>query len=261
MAYTVTIAVTMAEGMHNRNHKSGCLVCGAELVYETQERELTCFYCGAVGRTSAACVRGHYVCDACHSGSANDLIERFCSAAGSVLPVSMAITLMKDRRVKMHGPEHHFLVPAVLLAAYCNALGRTLDEKTALITKARSRAEEVKGGSCGFNGNCGAAVGTGIFVSLATGATPLSRVEWRLANLMTSESLRSIADRGGPRCCKRDVFLALQAAVAFLDRELDMALPAEEPVACEFSELNRECLKEACPFFHSELSRPSAAVP
>jgi hypothetical protein len=233
----------------NMDHKSGCLVCGAELVYAAHDRDVACFYCGASGRTSVACAGGHYVCDACHSGSANDLIERFCSATDSVLPVSMAITLMKDRRVKMHGPEHHFLVPAVLLAAYCNSTGRPRGEKAALITKARSRAEEVKGGSCGFNGNCGAAVGTGIFVSLVTGATPLSRAEWRLANLMTSESLRSIANLGGPRCCKRDVFLALQAAVAFLNTEMAVALPAEGPVVCQFSALNRECLKEECPFF------------
>ena len=243
------------------DYKSGCLVCGAELVYATQDKDLACFYCGAAGRTSVACAGGHYVCDICHSGSANDLIERFCSAADSVLPVSMAITLMRDRRLKMHGPEHHFLVPAVLLAAYCNATDRPRDEKTGLITKARSRAEEVKGGSCGFNGTCGAAVGTGIFVSLATGATPLSRTEWRLANLMTSESLRVIADLGGPRCCKRDVFLALRAAVAFLDKELHVALPVEEPVICEFSALNRECLEEACPFFRSELSTPGVSLP
>jgi hypothetical protein len=118
----------------------------------------------------------------------------------------------------------------------------------------------LKGGSCRFNGNCGAAVGTGIFVSLATGATPLSRVEWRLANLMTSESLRAIAGLGGPRCCKRDVFLALQSAVTFLNTELDVALPVEEPVVCEFSALNCECLKEACPFFRSELSRPGVPL-
>jgi hypothetical protein len=161
----------------------------------------------------------------------------------------MAITLMKDRRLKMHGPEHHFLVPAVLLAAYCHATGRSRDERAGLIAKARTRAEEVKGDSCGFNGNCGAAVGTGIFVSLVTGTTPLSRAEWRLANLMTSESLRAIADLGGPRCCKRDVFPALREAVSFLKTELAAALPAEEPVVCEFSPLNRECLKEECPVF------------
>jgi hypothetical protein len=32
----------------------------------------------------------------------------------------MALNLMKNPQIKMHGPEHHFLVPAVLLAAYYN---------------------------------------------------------------------------------------------------------------------------------------------
>jgi hypothetical protein len=231
------------------DHKTGCVVCGTELVYGGVERDIPCFYCGAQSHTSVACAAGHYVCDACHSGSANDLIQRYCTASDSLLPFDMAITLMKDRRLKMHGPEHHFLVPAVLLAAYCNASGRSRDEKAAMIVKARARAEPVVGGSCGFNGACGAGVGTGIFVSLVTGATPLSRKEWRLANLMTSESLRVIADLGGPRCCKRDTFLALQTAVAFMAREMDLAMPAEDPVRCDFSAMNRECLKEGCPYY------------
>jgi hypothetical protein len=253
-------AIMIPDG-HGAGHKSGCLVCGEPLVYADHEREVPCFYCGAAGHTSVACTAGHFVCDACHSGSANDLIERFCSAANSSLPLSMAITLMRDRRLKMHGPEHHFLVPAVLLAAYCNTKGTPREEKAALIKKARSRAEEVKGGSCGFNGNCGAGVGTGIFVSLATGATPLSRGEWRLANLMTSDSLRAIAEHGGPRCCKRDVFLALRTAVAFLKEELHVALPAEEQVTCEFSPLNRECLKEECPFYIGALNPLDTSAP
>ncbi|MGO9310970.1 MAG: DUF5714 domain-containing protein [Spirochaetia bacterium] len=239
-------------------HKSGCLVCGAELVYSEHDRDVTCTYCGTAGHANVACAEGHFVCDSCHSGSANDLIERFCAAADSVRPVAMAITQMKDRRLKMHGPEHHFLVPAVLLAARGNAACRPREETAALIAKARSRAGEVKGGSCGFNGNCGAAVGTGIFVSLVTGATPLSRAEWRLANLMTSESLRAIAERGGPRCCKRDVFLALREAAAFLNTQMGLTLPSEEPVVCEFSALNRECLKDACPFFRTLSGRVPA---
>ncbi len=32
--------------------------------------------------------------------------------------MALAIRLMRLPAVKMHGPEHHFLVPAVLLAAY-----------------------------------------------------------------------------------------------------------------------------------------------
>jgi hypothetical protein len=248
--------VTMAEEVRpDTGHQAGCLVCGAKLVYGTEDREVTCFYCGVAGRTSVACAAGHFVCDACHGGSANDLVERACAASPAVQPVTLAVTLMRDRRIKMHGPEHHFLVPAVLLAAYCNATGRSAEEKAALIAKARTRAEKVPGGWCGFAGNCGAGVGTGIFVSLVTGATPVSRDEWRLANLVTSESLRAIAGHGGPRCCKRDVFLALQAASDFIGRELGVTFPAEPSPRCEWSSLNRECLAEACPFFAS--ARPS----
>ena len=74
----------------------------------------------------------------------------------------------------MHGPEHHFLIPAVLLSAFYNVSGEP-GEKEKKIKQARKRAENVLGGFCGFYGDCGAAVGTGIFVSVITGATPLSQ--------------------------------------------------------------------------------------
>jgi hypothetical protein len=201
------------------------------------------------GLSNAACETGHFVCDGCHSGSANDLIERFCRTTDSRAPVAMAATLMRDSRMKMHGPEHHFLVPAVLLAAYANLTAREPATRADWVAKARARAEQVPGGFCGFNGACGAAIGTGIFVSVAFGATPVSGAEWRLANLMTSEALRSIAEQGGPRCCKRDSFLALRVAQEFMRTELSVEMPAEDSPHCEWSALNKECQREDCAFF------------
>ena len=32
----------------------------------------------------------------------------------------MAIEIMKSPMINMHGPEHHFLVPAVLITSYYN---------------------------------------------------------------------------------------------------------------------------------------------
>ncbi len=229
--------------------RSGCVVCGSPLVYAASSREERCHYCHGVHVSSVACEKGHYVCDACHSASANDLIQRVCAATEAREPLALAVSLMRDARMKMHGPEHHFLVPAVLLASYANATGRPAQTRAEWVAKARARAEEVKGGSCGFNGACGAGIGTGIFTSVALGASPLSGPEWRLANLMTSEALRAIALRGGPRCCKRDTFLALIRAKEFVKTELGVDLPGEEPPRCEFSSLNRECLGQACPFF------------
>jgi hypothetical protein len=181
--------------------------------------------------------------------SANDLIERFTIGSASKDPVRMAITLMKGPAVKMHGPEHHFLVPAVLLSAYYNVKAEPA-KKEAGIRKARQRAEKVLGGFCGFYGNCGAAVGTGIFMSIMTDATPLSQREWRLSNLMCADSLHAIADSGGPRCCKRDSFLAILEALRFVKEQFRTEMgTGPDAVKCEFHHLNKECRKAECRFY------------
>jgi hypothetical protein len=230
-------------------HKSGCLFCGKELLYLDHSEDLPCIYCKGVFSTQAKCADNHFVCDACHSLSANDLIERFAVGSTSTAPLDMAFTLMKSGSVKMHGPEHHFLVPAVLLSAYYNVKGETA-EKAGRIAKARQRAEHVLGGFCGFYGNCGAAVGTGIFLSVMTGATPLSKEEWRLSNLLTARSLLAIADAGGPRCCKRDSFLAISEALRFTKEEFGVEMDAgPAAVKCQFYHLNNECRKVECAFY------------
>jgi hypothetical protein len=228
-------------------YQSGCLLCGQEMVYLAQTQSQTCVYCGQTFESNARCAQGHFVCDTCHGAEANDLIEQYCLQTALTDPVEMAVNLMSHPSVAMHGPEHHFLVPAVLLAAFYN---QNPDENREVkLKQARKRAEGVRGGSCGFCGNCGAAVGTGIFISLVTGATPLSKQEWKLSNLMTAESLLSIAEHGGPRCCKRDTFLSLQSAQAFLQHRFGSRLEMTSPIHCDFNSLNKECLKSDCPFF------------
>jgi hypothetical protein len=228
--------------------KSGCAFCGKELHYIDQPEELHCVFCNGIFSTQAKCVDDHFVCDACHSLSANELIERFTIASFSKEPLHMAITLMKSPSVKMHGPEHHFLVPAVLLSAFYNVKAEP-GEKEAKIKKARQRAEKILGGFCGFYGDCGAAVGTGIFMSVMTDATPLSQREWRLSNLMTADSLHTIAHAGGPRCCKRNSFLAILEALRFVKDQFQVELGASpDVVQCEFHNLNKECKKAECRF-------------
>jgi hypothetical protein len=231
-------------------YEVGCMVCGGELVYSPIDKTLACFYCGTPRATNAACVKGHYVCDACHSGTANDIIEHYCVSTPSVSPLSSAMAMMKHPAVKMHGPEHHFLVPAVLLAAFYNRVQPGIEEeKRKKIHEARKRAEVVKGGFCGLWGACGAGIGSGIFISLVTNSTPLSKTEWNLSNRMTAESLRVIAQNGGPRCCKRCSFLAIGKAIEFAEKELKVALPVDQRIVCDFTSLNKECLKKGCIFY------------
>ena len=87
-------------------------------------------------------------------------------------------------------------------------------------------------------------------MSVITDATPLSKEEWRLANLMTAQSLHTIADAGGPRCCKRNSFLAIREAVRFVKDRFGLEMDAGAGgVHCEFHHLNKECRKVDCRFY------------
>ena len=114
---------------------------------------------------------------------------------------------------------------------------------------ARRRAEKILGGFCGAHGICGAAVGTGIFISLITDATPLSEKEWKLSNQITAENLFTIAEWGGPRCCKRDTFLAIIGAVKFLRDNFGFTIDSDKEFLCEFTKLNKECKTTDCMFY------------
>ncbi len=231
-------------------HTTGCLICGAGLVYSEQARILSCALCAEAFSSRAECSNGHFICDRCHGLPALDLIERTCRASSETDPLRLADSLMRSPAIKMHGPEHHFLVPAVLITVYCAVHGD--ERKTEKVATARKRAEEVKGGFCGFHGTCGAAMGAGIACSVLTGATPLAKEEWKLANLMTAACLTAIAEAGGPRCCKRDSFLALLVGREFLNRHLDAGLPVGDPPVCSFSANNKECLGTGCQFFRGD---------
>ncbi|HEY6001934.1 MAG TPA: DUF5714 domain-containing protein [Anaeromyxobacter sp.] len=234
-------------------HFSGCLVCGEDLEYLSRAEPMTCARCGAARASTARCRAGHFVCDGCHSATAKDAIERFCAATESRDPLQIARTLMRHPSLKLHGPEHHFLVAAALTAAHANARGIPA-EKARLVAEARRRSEPVGGGFCGFQGACGAAVGVGIYVSLATGATPLATEGWALANGATAKALGALARVGGPRCCKRTSWLALLGAVQYARAHLGVEMGGRGE-ACTYSEVNAECIRARCPFY----PRPAGA--
>lgn len=234
------------DASRSAGHAQDCLVCGGELAYAQEATPAVCAICGVEEASTARCRAGHYACDACHSGEANEVIERACATASTRDPVGLATALMRHPAVKMHGPEHHFLVPATLLAAWSSATGGA--GRANLLAEARRRSGSVVGGSCGYHGACGSGVGVGIFASLATGATPRSGASWGLSNRATARALQVIGDAGGPRCCKRTSWLALLAGIRFAREELGVNLEGHGP-RCEFHARNDDCLELDCPFY------------
>lgn len=94
--------------------KNNCLICGEDLVYKESLEIKKCHYCGGDFESQAVCREGHFICDVCHASPAVEIIRKSCLHSTSVNPVRLATGIMKHPSVKMHGPEHHFLVPVVL---------------------------------------------------------------------------------------------------------------------------------------------------
>ena len=145
----------------------------------------------------------------------------------------------------MHGPEHHVMVGAALLTAYRNA-GGDVDLPSALTEMIR-RGKSVPGGACGFWGACGAGISAGMFLSIITKATPLATDSWGLSNRMTSKALSEIGSVGGPRCCKRDSWFSILAAVDFVKEHFGIEMERPE-IVCSHSAHNAQCIGKRCPF-------------
>ena len=142
-----------------------CILCKAPLKYLDSPKVMRCEICGKSFEGHAVCENGHYVCDACHASPAEGVVRSVVLNSSSKSPVDIADEIMASSFVHMHGPEHHFIVGASLLCAFCNTYGE-VDLETAL-NAVISRGKKVPGGFCGMAGCCGAAVSAGIFYLLS----------------------------------------------------------------------------------------------
>jgi len=232
---------------------TNCGVCGQPLVYAIEPSVLSCNLCGREDKTLIYCPTGHYVCDSCHGKAAIDVLRQVLKTTSLSDPLAILEKVMAHPSVPMHGPEHHAMVPGVIIAAVRNA-GYPIPEEA--IEKALDRASKVPGGWCGLYGDCGAAVGVGIAVSVLTEATPLTGKQRSMSMQATSLTLARMLDNQ-PRCCKRASRIAVMAAVDFLKENLNIILPMSEKPRCTYMSRNEQCAKLECPFYDSS---PNAGI-
>ena len=224
--------------------KEECLICKAPLEYLTQDEMMECAICHRQELSKTRCVEGHFVCSDCHT-QGMDSIFGLCLSENSRDPIAILEEMMSMPFCHMHGPEHHVMVGAALLTAYKNAGGDI--DLTKALQEMYGRGKAVPGGACGFWGACGAGVSAGQFVAIATASTPLAVEPWGLSNQMTAKALESIGQVGGPRCCKRDSYLAILAAIEFAAEHLNIQMEKSVPV-CTRSGQNNQCIGKRCPF-------------
>ena len=225
--------------------KEECLICSAPLKYLEKEILMECAICHKKEESKTCCEQGHYVCNECHTKGI-DAIYKLCPDETSKNPIEIMEKMMAMPFCHMHGPEHHVMVGAALLTAYHNAGGDIVLPDA--LTELMKRGKQVPGGACGFWGACGAGLSSGMFVSVISHSTPLTVEPFALSHKMSAASLGKIAEVGGPRCCKRDSYLSIQAAIDFVEANFDISMD-NSVVECKHFGRNNQCIRMRCPFY------------
>lgn len=226
--------------------RSGCMVCGAALDYLDVAIETACAYCGRKQITAAVCADGHFVCDACHTRDGLVAIRRICLTTTESDMIALMTSIRRHPSIPLHGPEHHAMLPGIIIATYRNLGGKISDEQ---IETGIERGSQVAGGYCGFVGACGAALGVGIAFSIIMGANPIKAAERQTAQIAVHAALGEIASFEAARCCQRDSWIALREAARLSRKMLPIELQAQAPLVCRQHKINKECIEEACPLF------------
>jgi len=224
----------------------GCMVCGSDLHYFTDIRELSCSFCNHVFPANACCEANHFVCDDCHRENGLEVTKTICQKTTETDLITLLKLIRSHPAIPMHGPEHHAMIPGIILAAFRNCGGELTDE---IINTGIDRGAQIPGGACGFWGACGAAIGAGIAVSSILAATPLTPSSRQTAQSFSAKILSRIATYKGGRCCQRETWLALTETAKLSEEMLSISLTANDSLECDQYLKNRECIRKACPLW------------
>ena len=221
-----------------------CPICSAELV--EQHARATCSYCRTSEEAEWLCPGGHFQCEECRCAEPSALVARACAAAVGADPFQIATLIMQHSSFTQAGPEHHLIVAPVVLAAMRNHVADCVPASAA--TDAIARAIGIPLGACASRGDCGGAVGAGIAVSIASGATPVRGKQRSMVLRASACASLALADMGGVRCCKQAVFCGIETAWSAIRTSLVAALPELARPVCAFSGRQKDCKSEACPY-------------
>ncbi len=234
----------LTAGTPDERFRDGCRVCGLPLAYRPAGVEVRCVDCGQAGTSEMICPEGHYVCDACHRADALEVIRRTCERTDETDMLALFDRLHAHRSVSAHGPEHHSMVPAVMVATYRNLAGRV--EEGMLATAIHRGARSI-GGAGGYLGVCGAATGVGVGFAVLLGATPVRAALRSRCQAAAAEALGRIASMPAARCCLRDGYVALRVAAERSAELLERPLQADAAIRCRQARSNPQCLGAGCP--------------
>lgn len=175
-----------------------------------------------------------------------ELILNECINHKEKNPVEIFNSVASKEFVRIHGPEHHILDGACILTAFYNAGGKiNLEEGLKWMIEQGSR---MPGASCANWGICLSSASIGAALSFIDKTNPLSSDgSWGNHMECTSQAIARTGIINGPRCCKRDGYIALDTAIDYINCHYDVKLEKTE-IKCGFSKKNQQCIGNKCPY-------------
>lgn len=164
-------------------------------------------------------------------------------------PIDLAVEIMNIPAIRMHGAEHHYLTPAVLLTVFYNLTNRVASKDEALEDLEHYILKNAPQ-SCSLEaGTCGAAIGSSLFFKkYLSNYFPADKLK-ELSDYVREKSIKEIDQIKLSRCCKRDTYISIIETSKVIRNELSLDIELSEP-KCTFSNRNKTCGMEACPFFN-----------
>ena len=168
-------------------------------------------------------------------------------------PIEIVNEIMNKEYVNIHGPEHHFLDGGAFMTAFYNSKGLKVSKEQ--LDELELRAKKMPGAMCGQWGVCGAVASLGASLAIINKTGPLTDNDYYKDNMeYTSQVLEVMSKIGGPRCCKRNAFLAISLVVKFVDRKYNVKMICND-IKCQYSHKNLQCIKENVHFTNKKISQ------
>lgn len=221
-----------------------CYICEEDLVWSEKDLELICFVCKRKFHGNITCKAGHYLCDKCASRKSIDGLYKHLFEYNDKETGVLACKVIN--KVGIYGNSPHPITSGVLLRILQNN-GMIVSDKD--IVEAMNRARKIPGGWCGSHGNCGAAVGLGVAISVFLKANPNSGDSRSLSNAVTARGLLAIS-KHNYRCCVHAVYDALKVGIEFCNEEFSANVNECKFASCPFSNLNKSCHKFNCHYYN-----------
>ncbi len=237
------------ESIMQGNNPEHCMACGSALEYLEYAVPSTCTYCGRVEQGHIRCPNGHFICNECHNADAMDLIKLVSFSTQSNNPFDIAEQMMSHPELPMLGCLHAYIAGGALMAALKNEGSGGVSDKDIEEVFIRTQ-KQAHGGYCGLTGVCGIAPALGSCFAVLTGSKCGKDKEQKITMDAVTLVTKAIAGLAGPSCCKAYVRIALNAAVKFMKKSLNIELPSGGRIRCkDMLRHPHGCMETRCPYF------------